>query len=188
MADDTASERKLEQRRARGRRYYQRHRDEILEKAKEKNRRYRQEHPEMILKHRRIYEERHRAELMEKGRERHRRRAPLRDKMKRIHGPNWRTAFTGFWQAQEGCCYLCGDPLQKDTSQSVVIDHDHSCCPTRRSCDICRRGLACGRCNKLVGLADESVARLRRIADALEAANQLVQERLPGKMAQGELF
>ena len=142
----------------------------------------------MILKHRRIYQERHRGERLEEKREYHRRRAPLRDKMRRIHGGNWRAAFAAFWEAQEGRCYLCGDPLQQDTPQATVIDHDHSCCPTRRSCDICRRGLACGRCNKLVGLADESAVRLRRIADALEAANLLVQERLPGKMAQGELF
>jgi hypothetical protein len=69
-----------------------------------------------------------------------------------------------------------------------VIDHDHSCCPQRRSCDICRRGLACGRCNKLLGLANEDPARLHRIANALEAANTLVQARLPGRPIQEAMF
>ena len=36
----------------------------------------------------------------------------------------------------------------------------------------------------LLGLADDDVVRLRRIADALEAANKLVQARMTGRPLQ----
>lgn len=90
---------------------------------------------------------------------------------------------------QDGRCYLCGDSLTYD---KAVIEHDHRCCPpvpTRRgvrtgSCPYCRRGLACGRCNTLIGMAGDDPGRLRRIADALAAAQAAVDARLAAKPRQ----
>jgi len=81
------------------------------------------------------------------------------------------------WAAQDGRCYLCGGELNPGPGRHVHIEHDHSCCPLFRSCRICRRGLACKRCNSAIGLADDDPARLRRMADALEAAQLAVEQR-----------
>lgn len=82
---------------------------------------------------------------------------------------------------QDGCCYLCGDPLPKDLAKAA-IDHDHSCCTGMRvgpsgnkaSCGKCVRGISCGACNRLIASAQDDPDRLRRIADNLEAANRRV--------------
>jgi hypothetical protein len=77
------------------------------------------------------------------------------------------------WQAmrdeQGGLCYLCLRPLQEGARETVV-DHDHSCCPPRRSCARCRRGLACRNCNTGIGALGDSPERLRIVADSLERA------------------
>lgn len=92
----------------------------------------------------------------------------------------WRHGFlsgkdkAAMWQAQDGKCYLCGREM---TPGREAVDHDHSCCPKDRSCSICRRGLACRKCNLAIGHADDDPARLRRMADALEAANLAVKAR-----------
>lgn len=93
--------------------------------------------------------------------------------------------------AQNGRCYLCGDPLTYD---DAVIDHDHGCCqPVKRargrgcitrSCQYCRRGLACDRCNLVVGHARDDPERLRRIADNLAAVAQIVRVRIERKPEQ----
>jgi hypothetical protein len=73
---------------------------------------------------------------------------------------------------QDGCCYLCGDPLDK---LHIHIDHDHRCCPGNRSCGQCIRGLACRWCNQGLGQFKDDPARLRRVADNLEKAMTIVQ-------------
>lgn len=78
---------------------------------------------------------------------------------------------------QNGLCYLCGDPLDftargAAAKSAVNVDHDHACCPGRRSCGKCIRGLAHGQCNTAVGLLGDDPERMRRVADNLEAANR----------------
>jgi Recombination endonuclease VII len=90
---------------------------------------------------------------------------------------------------QGGCCYLCGEPITYD---EAVIDHDHRCCSDvtrtgrRRttSCEYCRRGLACGRCNTLIGMAGDDPERLIRIVRNLAAAQSAATERVAGKPQQ----
>lgn len=93
-------------------------------------------------------------------------------------GIDWRTLFQSLWDAQDGKCYLCGDPLQVEAYRAIHLDHDHSCCRLGRSCAICRRGLACKMCNVLIGHARDDPERLRRIADNLEIANAAVRKRM----------
>ena len=92
-----------------------------------------------------------------------------------------------FWEAQGGKCYLCGDNLPLDGDVPPFIEHDHICCgPKRLGCPICRRGICCSPCNRLIGLAHDDPNRLRCIADNLEHAKELVRERMAD--AQGVLF
>jgi hypothetical protein len=94
------------------------------------------------------------------------------------HGCDWDELIAGLWRAQDGKCYLCGDPLNLDKTRAVHLDHDHSCCPLGRSCKVCRRGLACAACNALIGHGRDDPDRIHRIADSLAVANALVRERM----------
>ena len=58
---------------------------------------------------------------------------------------------------QGGVCAVCDRPLslrspvrgpQPDTA---CLDHDHACCPGKRTCGLCVRGLLCVGCNVKVG-------------------------------------
>lgn len=89
---------------------------------------------------------------------------------------DWDALFAALWEAQGGKCYLCEDDLGAAERQ-VHLDHDHSCCPAGRSCEVCRRGLACGSCNVAIGYVLDDPDRLHRIADNLEAAKTLVRRR-----------
>ncbi len=73
--------------------------------------------------------------------------------------------------AQGGVCYLCGEL----PSGKFHVDHDHSCCPdtvdgkrVRKTCGQCIRGLACQRCNQVIGMVKECPELLRRLADKVE--------------------
>lgn len=48
---------------------------------------------------------------------------------------------------QGGGCAICGSNVPDSRSAYMFVDHRHECCPPRRACDKCRRGLLCGRCN-----------------------------------------
>jgi len=78
---------------------------------------------------------------------------------------------------QGGMCYLGGHPLP-DERRRVVIDHDHSHCPSGKSCQVCRRGLACSNCNTGIGMACDDPVLLRVMADNLERAQHAVEIRL----------
>lgn len=86
-------------------------------------------------------------------------------------------------EAQRGLCYLCGDPLPDDR-YFLAVDHDHRCCPPKKSCSVCRRGLTCHSCNVLIGHAKDDPDRLRRIADNLEAAIAAATPRIACKPVQ----
>lgn len=87
--------------------------------------------------------------------------------------------FRRMWTEQEGRCAACGgqpEPGAGFDGRGLVIDHDHACCPSTRTngggggriCGGCIRGLVCPGCNVAAGMAGDSPARLRAIADYLE--------------------
>jgi len=53
-----------------------------------------------------------------------------------------------------GLCDICKQP-QED--KRLAVDHDHNCCPERRACDKCRRGMLCENCNNMLGRAHDSI-------------------------------
>jgi hypothetical protein len=66
---------------------------------------------------------------------------------------------------QDGRCLLCNRRL---TLSEAHEDHNHRCCPGKRGCEKCIRGLLHGNCNVMIGLAHENAALLRRAADYVE--------------------
>jgi hypothetical protein len=67
--------------------------------------------------------------------------------------------FEAMWSAQDGKCAMCHLPMRRSgqAADSVVVDHDRSCCQGTESCGQCVRGLVHGACNQLIGLAHEDV-------------------------------
>lgn len=94
--------------------------------------------------------------------------------------------WAAMWAAQGGRCYLCGDDLP-ERGRGVHVDHDHSCCPYGKSCACCRRGLSCRNCNAGIGMFGDDPARMRLVADNLEAAKLAAAERMASKPVQGML-
>jgi hypothetical protein len=52
---------------------------------------------------------------------------------------------------QNNHCALCPATQQSASGKRLSVDHDHDCCPTKRACGKCNRGLLCFNCNKRLG-------------------------------------
>lgn len=65
---------------------------------------------------------------------------------------------------KQGGCAMCGtaEPRNPGFRNGWHVDHDHSCCPTDRTCGRCIRAILCAECNKLIGIAGDSVQRLEQ--------------------------
>lgn len=51
-------------------------------------------------------------------------------------------------------CWICG------STENLHIDHDHSCCKSSRSCELCRRYPLCYVCNGALGMFKEDIELL----------------------------
>lgn len=70
---------------------------------------------------------------------------------------------------QSGRCFLCENPLRAGRTD-IHVDHNHACCPGRKSCGKCIRGLACQKCNQGIGQFGDDPMLLRKVAQNLELA------------------
>lgn len=73
--------------------------------------------------------------------------------------------------AQDGLCAVCGQPettvhYRTGKVQRLAVDHDHYCCPGKKSCGRCIRGLLCERCN--TRRLEDDPELFRAYADYLE--------------------
>lgn len=71
---------------------------------------------------------------------------------------------------QGGVCAICGES-PREGERRLAVDHDHSCCPGKKSCGACIRGLLCANCNPMLGYARDDVGRLSSAIEYL-VANQ----------------
>lgn len=69
---------------------------------------------------------------------------------------------------QEGGCAICGTSDPGSGKVYFSVDHDHSCCPGKKSCGKCVRGLLCGRCNFGLGLFKDDTNALKNAVNYLE--------------------
>ena len=53
-----------------------------------------------------------------------------------------------------GTCEICLKPDRG--GRRLAVDHDHSCCPERKSCGDCVRGFLCWDCNRGLGTFQDS--------------------------------
>lgn len=62
-------------------------------------------------------------------------------------------------------CAVCG------STEGLCVDHDHSCCPGRRSCGKCVRGALCNRHNVALGMVNESTEELQILIEYVLQSN-----------------
>lgn len=79
-------------------------------------------------------------------------------------------------EAQDGKCAICRIPTPSDIRTSRFhVDHDHSCCPGKRSCGKCNRGLLCHACNTALGNFHDDPDLLERAAIYLRETQRVNQ-------------
>ena len=85
---------------------------------------------------------------------------------KRRHGMT-REQRDSFIASQGSKCGVCKtlDP----ENRGWQIDHDHSCCPKEYSCESCRRGILCVRCNTAIGLFGDNLESIKSALVYLES-------------------
>jgi len=80
--------------------------------------------------------------------------------------------------AQSGRCYICNNCFDNTRSGGAEIEHDHA---TGRI-----RGLSCGKCNKIIGIARENMTYLRLIADAFDQDRKTNEPTIKGVPAKSD--
>ena len=55
--------------------------------------------------------------------------------------------------AQKMECKICSIPFSEENQ--FVVDHDHDCCPTKKTCGKCVRGILCISCNVRLGIMED---------------------------------
>ena len=65
--------------------------------------------------------------------------------------------------AQDSKCAICGRLLVRPS-----LDHGHNCCPGKKSCGKCIRGILCQGCNTIIGLAGDSIEVLNNAIQYLK--------------------
>lgn len=73
---------------------------------------------------------------------------------------------------QDAKCAICGEDFPPyDGRTHIHVDHDHACCPGKKSCGECVRKLLCRGCNQALGHMMENPVRFRSAANYLEATH-----------------
>lgn len=86
-------------------------------------------------------------------------------------------------RAQGGRCSICAAGEPGGDRRFFAVDHDHKCCPDKRSCGKCVRGLLCMNCNQGLGkFRDDVNLMARAIAYLTEGTNMQTIENKDGSV------
>jgi Recombination endonuclease VII len=154
---------------------YQANREAIIAKVGAYNKR-----PE-VAKRRRVnsagwskkYRDGHRDEINARARAA---RDPAKDSVRRRnekYGKGWAQLI----EDQHGLCYMCDQPLDFKSVRAVHVDHDHGCCPGKRTCGWCILGISCHGCNTGAGKFGDDEDRMELAAARRRAAKAAVRRR-----------
>jgi Recombination endonuclease VII len=72
-------------------------------------------------------------------------------------------------EEQDNKCQIC----KNDISSKFCVDHSHQCCPGKKSCGKCIRGLLCQLCNRALGNFHDSTETLQSAINYLDKWNQI---------------
>jgi hypothetical protein len=73
---------------------------------------------------------------------------------------------------QDGLCYAC--KKAELGGKRLAIDHDHRCCPGKKSCGYCIRGLLCQNCNQALGKVQENIDTLERLIQHVKLGSTVI--------------
>lgn len=68
---------------------------------------------------------------------------------------------------QGNACELC--ETLKPSDYKWHVDHDHSCCPGKKTCGKCVRAILCNNCNSALGKFKDNPELLRQAAEYIES-------------------
>lgn len=74
--------------------------------------------------------------------------------------------FDAMLESQGGVCDICKQQCR--LKPNLCVDHDQACCPGRRSCGECVRGLLCMHCNAALGRFGDDIETLQSAIRYLE--------------------
>ena len=75
--------------------------------------------------------------------------------------------YNNMFISQNGLCKICNLPVSK----GLAVDHDHKCCPGKKSCGKCVRGLICKKCNTALAVCGDNVGTIRNAIAYLQKWN-----------------
>ena len=75
--------------------------------------------------------------------------------------------------AQGGKCAICLTDYT-ELSESLYVDHNRKCCPSKESCGNCVRGLLCRQCNFAIGLLKDNEVIIKTASDYVKKHNEKV--------------
>lgn len=132
--------------------------------SKEYNRRYNAANQTKRVEYQQQYREQNREKVREAGR---RYRSANASKIAEIgrlsrYGITPDT-YSDLLKRQNGVCAICRRPPAD--GRSLHVDHDHACCPGRKSCGACVMGLLCHSCNVSLGLMGDDPERITALAE-----------------------
>jgi hypothetical protein len=81
---------------------------------------------------------------------------------------------------QNHCCAACLRPFLE--SDIPCVDHDHACCPGKRTCGRCVRGLLHRTCNQVLGFFDDDIEKLNHFERYLSESNYETTETASAKV------
>jgi hypothetical protein len=76
--------------------------------------------------------------------------------------------FDALLEKQGGKCAACGATEPGGKYNQWAVDHDHACCPGRKTCGKCIRGILCNGCNAGIGFLKDDAENARKAAEYLE--------------------
>lgn len=122
---------------------------------KEWRKSYYAENRQAIIERQAVYYSENRDEILAKVREK---RAADPQRFRDQHR-QWlygitREGFDALLAQQGGGCAIC-KAAEPGGVGEWHVDHDHGCCPGRRACGNCNRGLLCSTCNTMLGHAKD---------------------------------
>jgi hypothetical protein len=135
-------------------RYSREYRRRNPEKIRIYNKWYRETHPDKVRELGRAYKASHPEKAIEQNARRRLRRYGISE-----------PEFQAIRARQHDSCAICKKPLSED----MHIDHNHDCCPTKRGCPKCVRGILCVSCNLMLGSSGDNINTLRNAVLYLES-------------------
>lgn len=80
-------------------------------------------------------------------------------------------SYTALLAKQDGRCAICGTDKADNRGSRFHVDHNHRCCPGKKSCGKCIRGLLCEDCNLGLGKMKDDPRNLQNAAAYLWSRN-----------------